>query len=70
MTQPSNTPSNSRREFLRNSVFASAGVAAAVLTADQAQAASETPAVAEPAPTSLGYQETRHVQDYYRTASF
>ena len=59
-----------RRDFLRNSLFAGAGAALVVLTADEASAA--TPAQPESKPTGAkaGYQETQHIRDYYRTASF
>ena len=59
-----------RRDFLHNSLFAGAGAAAVALTLDEASAATPTPA--EPTITTgkAGYRETRHIRDYYRTASF
>lgn len=68
--QHQSLPSAQRRNFLRNSVYTGAGVAAAVLAGGEAGAATvKTPPTPE-AEGSRGYQETQHIRDYYRTASF
>jgi len=60
-----------RRDFLRNSLFAGAGVAAVALTLDETGATTPTPsAVATDKNNKAGYHETRHIRDYYRSASF
>ena len=72
MSKPSqNDIATGRREFLRRSLTAGAGAAAAWATVGTASAAFE-PAPLEAAPetrTRKGYRETRHIRDYYRTAA-
>jgi len=59
-----------RRNFLRNSLFAGAGAATVALTLDEASAATPTPGAVATDKGKAGYRETRHIRDYYRTASF
>lgn len=60
-------PQTSRREFLRNTLVLTAGVAAAT-------AATPALAVTEPEPTTAapppqGYHVTAHIAAYYRSAA-
>jgi len=60
-----------RRDFLKNMLIGS-GAAAVAIASGGAKAApkEETAAVEKSKAGSQGYQETPHVQDYYKTAQF
>jgi hypothetical protein len=60
--------SEGRRRFLRKATLAGSGAAAVAVVPGLVAAAPEVEAVA-PEATKLGYQETQHVRDYYRSAS-
>ena len=65
--------SEDRRDFLRATVTAGAGMAAvAVAATSMAAAVSEDDQIDEPnaGSNNKGYHVTRHIVDYYNTASF
>jgi len=57
-----------RREFLRNSIAAGAGVAIAATAPAVAVSASDTGAE-KSVNSSAGYQLSQHVLDYYKTCA-
>ncbi|MBX2869171.1 MAG: twin-arginine translocation signal domain-containing protein [Acidiferrobacterales bacterium] len=60
-------PQTARREFLKGAAVASAAAGAGVLATDAI--ADETTSETKKS-QSLGYQETKHVREYYRLARF
>lgn len=62
----SSTPDGKRRRFLRSLGAGGAGVAAVAIATSPLGAV--LPAPIAPEKRQSGYQETKHVRDYYRTA--
>ncbi len=61
--------SESRRDFLRGTLTASAGLAAVAMTPKGVAAVAEGAEAPEKAAGSKGYRATQHVLDYYKSAS-
>lgn len=68
MTKKQQLPDAQRRNFLRGSMAAAAGVAVATSAGKSIANVSET-AVTEKTTAKEGYRLTEHIKDYYKSAA-
>jgi nitrous oxide reductase len=69
MTEQSHAPDEKRRKFLKGSLAAATGVAAASTVAGSALAGVADTEAAVEVEKEEGYRLTKHIADYYKSAA-